>query len=173
LVAKGGERAAVVLVLLAKGFVLSLQLMIGFQRIAGVRIDVQVQNRLVECKVHGAKLIHDALAGGVVCGVTSVTPAPTPTPAFALLVCRLCDVDCGNGTRMLAVTIPRIKGGRGASAETASASAGGVCSAVHTAVGGCTAIHGTAEGGTVVFRMAASAIEAVVLIHHDRLLSAR
>ena len=52
LVAEGGQRAADLLILVAQLLVLLLQLVIGFQRVAGLRVDVQIEHQLIQREVN-------------------------------------------------------------------------------------------------------------------------
>ena len=52
LVAEGGQRAADLLILAAQLLVLLLQLVIGFQRVAGLRVDVQIEHQLIQREVN-------------------------------------------------------------------------------------------------------------------------
>ena len=52
LVAKGGQRAADLLILAAQLLMLLLQLVIGFQRVAGLRVDVQIEHQLIQREVN-------------------------------------------------------------------------------------------------------------------------
>ena len=80
LVAEGGQRAADLLILAAQLLVLLLQLVIGFQRVAGLRVDVQIEHQLIQREVNCLYAGKQVLAGLVIpiapaAGANGVGPA--------------------------------------------------------------------------------------------------
>ena len=80
LVAEGGQRAADLLILAAQLLVLLLQLVIGFQRVAGLRVDVQIEHQLIQREVNCLYAGKQVLAGLVIpiapaAGTNGVGPA--------------------------------------------------------------------------------------------------
>ena len=174
LVAESGHRGAGCLILGVESLALCLELIVRFQRVAGMRVHIQIQDGFVECKIHRADLIHETLAGSGV-GAISATAS-----AFSYGI-------HGRNCVIVIVIMIVVMILRSVHAATATAPAGDMavptgayavvlCGAEgtvrHTA-GHITPIAGTAVGGAIVVKATAAAAETVILIHHDRLLSAR
>ena len=164
LVAEGGQRAADLLILAAQLLMLLLQLVIGFQRVAGLRVDVQIEHQLIQREVNCLYAGKQVLAGLVIPiapaaganGVGSALGAATATGTNGISS-ALC-VASATGTNSVGPAL-------GAATATGTNSVGpalgaatatgtnGVCVAITTASatganGVCVALSGASTAGT-------------------------
>jgi hypothetical protein len=146
-----------------EGFALGFELVVGLQRIAGVGVNVEVEDHLIEGEIHRANLLQKltAAVGGV---ITAATANGAGMRCLAL----------GAGERLSGELS---SGFGGTASQAATATVVGVAGV--RLRGQCASAHGAAVGGAVTAARgadipSAKAVGTVeVLIHHVRLLSAR